>query len=408
MDPLEPTHVTVEFIQALRPGAAFAFQVEVPGEEVDDQAERLNVQADPPQGDAARAEDIRARARRFRDDRAAIRNSTAASVVSAGAMRALLDPTDLRPLPAVGGKALGSAKARPASKPAKSKSASITSDKGTVKITLEGVATDALNGMVSGAVVGGVLAGLVATFEQAADCYEGKQTKRGAIKIVLKSTGWGIVIGGALGAAIAAGLAMLSTSGAAVVAAAAGVYSGKIYAVNLYKAVMRFFRAVSSNIAVDAPPSAIEGPRLHLALQPMHPAYSRIVYCPVDQEEVVDCVLLSSGQTVSRSAWSQIRSRADSRNEPPRCPTTREIVTWAEVNKDLLAFRIWDAADILAHHQPPAFPTVQREDGQVDLAPRIYTDRQGNSVANPVPGVVRNIMLEQVVEKWTDHIANCD
>lgn len=56
---------------------------------------------------------------------------------------------------------------------------------------------------------------------------------------------------------------------------------GKIYAVNLYKAVMRFFRAVSSNIAVDAPPSAIEGPRLHLALQPMHPAYSRIVYCPV-------------------------------------------------------------------------------------------------------------------------------
>lgn len=69
-------------------------------------------------------------------------------------------------------------------------------------------------------------AGLVATFEQAADCYEGKQTKRGAIKIVLKSTGWGIVIGGALGAAIAAGLAVLSTSGAAVVAAAAGVYSG--------------------------------------------------------------------------------------------------------------------------------------------------------------------------------------
>ena len=134
MDPLEPTHVTVEFIQALRPGAAFAFQVEVPGEEVDDQAERLNVQADPPQGDAARAEEIRARARRFRDDRAAIRNSTAASVVSAGAMRALLDPTDLRPLPAVGGKALGSAKARPASKPAKSKSASITSDKGTGRL----------------------------------------------------------------------------------------------------------------------------------------------------------------------------------------------------------------------------------------------------------------------------------
>jgi hypothetical protein len=70
-------------------------------------------------------------------------------------------------------------------------------------------------------------AGLVATFEQAADYYEGKQTKRGAIKIVLKSTGWGILIGGALGAAIAAGLAVLSTSGAAaVVAAAAGLYSG--------------------------------------------------------------------------------------------------------------------------------------------------------------------------------------
>ncbi len=43
-----------------------------------------------------------------------------------------------------------------------------------------------------------------------------------------------------------------------------------------------------------------------------------------------------------------------------------------------------------------------------DLAPRIYSDSQGNSVAHPVPGVVRNIMLEQVVEKWTDHIANGD
>jgi len=43
-----------------------------------------------------------------------------------------------------------------------------------------------------------------------------------------------------------------------------------------------------------------------------------------------------------------------------------------------------------------------------DLAPRIYSDSQGKSVANPVPGDVRNIMLEQVVEKWTDHIANGD
>jgi len=56
---------------------------------------------------------------------------------------------------------------------------------------------------------------------------------------------------------------------------------GKIYVVNLYKAVMRFFRAVSSNTAVDAPPSAMEGPRLHLELEPMHSAYSRIVFCPV-------------------------------------------------------------------------------------------------------------------------------
>jgi hypothetical protein len=68
MDPLEPTHVTVEFIQALRPGAAFAFQVEVPGEDVDDPAEPLSVQAAPPEDDAARAEEIRARARRFRND----------------------------------------------------------------------------------------------------------------------------------------------------------------------------------------------------------------------------------------------------------------------------------------------------------------------------------------------------
>jgi hypothetical protein len=29
------------------------------------------------------------------------------------------------------------------------------------------------------------------------------------------------------------------------------------------------------------------------------------------------------------------------------------------VNKDLLAFRIWDAAEILADRQPPAFPTIQ-------------------------------------------------
>lgn len=42
-----------------------------------------------------------------------------------------------------------------------------------------------------------------------------------------------------------------------------------------------------------------------------------------DQEEMVNCVLLSSGQTVSRNAWSQIRSRAAARNEPPQCPTTR-------------------------------------------------------------------------------------
>lgn len=34
-------------------------------------------------------------------------------------------------------------------------------------------------------------------------------------------------------------------------------------------------------------------------------------------------------------------------------------MTWAEVNKDLLAFRIWDAAEILADRQPPAFPTIQ-------------------------------------------------
>jgi len=134
MDPLEPTHVTVEFIQALRPGAAFTFQVEVPGEDVDHPAELLNVQADPPEGDAARAEEIRARARRFRNDRAAIRNSTAASVVSAGAMRALLDPTEVRP-PPICGKAQRSAKARPAPKPSKpSKSASVTSDKGTGRI----------------------------------------------------------------------------------------------------------------------------------------------------------------------------------------------------------------------------------------------------------------------------------
>jgi len=64
------------------------------------------------------------------------------------------------------------------------------------------------------------------TFEQAADYYEGKQTKRGAFKVVLKSTGWGVLVGGVLGAAIAAGLAVLSTSAAAVVAAGAGIYSG--------------------------------------------------------------------------------------------------------------------------------------------------------------------------------------
>ncbi len=46
------------------------------------------------------------------------------------------------------------------------------------------------------------------TFEQAADYYEGKQTKRGAFKVVLKSTGWGVLVGGVLGAAIAAGLAV--------------------------------------------------------------------------------------------------------------------------------------------------------------------------------------------------------
>ncbi len=41
-----------------------------------------------------------------------------------------------------------------------------------------------------------------------------------------------------------------------------------------------------------------------------------------------------------------------------------------------------------------------------DLAPCIYTDSHGNSVANPVPGVVRNIMLEQVVERWTERISD--
>jgi len=102
---------------------------------VNDPAEPVNVQADPPEGDAARAEEIRARARRFRNDRAAIRNSTAASVVSAGAMRALLDPTDIRPPAAICGKAQGSAKARPAPKPSKlSKSASVTSDNGTGRL----------------------------------------------------------------------------------------------------------------------------------------------------------------------------------------------------------------------------------------------------------------------------------
>jgi hypothetical protein len=132
MDPLEPALVTVEFIQALRPGAPFSFRVEVPGGEEDDRAEGLDGQSGPPEYDSARAEENRARARRFRDDRSAIANSTAASLVSAGAMRALLAPTDARRFPAVDGKAQGSAKARPAPKPSKpSKSASITSDTGT-------------------------------------------------------------------------------------------------------------------------------------------------------------------------------------------------------------------------------------------------------------------------------------
>ncbi len=81
------------------------------------------------------------------------------------------------------------------------------------------------------------------------------------------------------------------------------VVVGKIYAVNLYKAVMRFFRAVTSNIAVDAPPSVTEGPRLHLALQPMHPAYSDIVFCPV----VRLCIPLQlhSGDALTRERWPQ-------------------------------------------------------------------------------------------------------